>query len=203
MLKWTMESLLRRRAAEIVRGLAPHLRPAGQVLDIGCGTGHNAAALRTRLPGLEVTEADVADLKCVGGAPILFDGLHLPFGNRQFDDGLMLFVLQYCEDAAGLLAEARRVMRRRLLVWQGTWRGGGARAALAVREYVQGRGAFRAARGCGLIRTLGCPLLPRTYYRREPLEALFATAGWRVACCLPKEPPWPGLSRDLYVLARD
>jgi hypothetical protein len=95
------------------------------------------------------------------------------------------------------------VVRRRLLVWQSTWRGGGARVALVVREYVQGRGAFHLARGCRLIRTSRCPLSPRTFYRREQLECLFATAGWRAVCCLPKEPPWLGLSRDLYVLERD
>ena len=203
MLKWTMELLLRRRAAKIARRLAPHFGPAGELLDIGCGTGHNAAALRARWPGLRVTETNVADLKLVGGAPTLFDGLHLPFGDGQFEDGMMLFVLPYCEDAVGLLGEARRVVRRRLLVWQSTWRGGGAKAALVAREYAQGRGAFHLARGCGLLRTPGCPLLPRIYYRREQLESLFRTAGWRAVCCVPKEPPWLGLSRDLYVLERD
>jgi SAM-dependent methyltransferase len=196
-----VDRLLRRRARHLFRRLAPHLPHEGSLLDVGCGTGHNARAVRRRLPGLRVVEADVADMKLVGPPPVLFHG-RLPFAAESFDCGTMLFVLHYPPDPLALLAEARRVIARRLIVIQSTHQGGVSRRLLAAREFAQGRGALAAARRLGLVRTSGAPLAPATLMDRPRLERLFADAGWRTTHRSPQHWPLMRLSRDLYVLEK-
>ena len=61
-MKRVLERMLERRAEALARRIAPFLADDGTVLDIGCGTGHNAAALRVLRPQLAVCEADVVDM---------------------------------------------------------------------------------------------------------------------------------------------
>ena len=196
-----VDTLLRRRGRQLLRRIAPHLPRAGSLLDVGCGTGHNADAIRRHLPGLRVVEADVADMKLVGPPPVLFDRL-LPFPADSFDCGTMLFVLHYPADPLALLGEARRVIVGPLIVIQSTYQGRVARRLLAAREFVQGRAALGAARRLGLVRTRGTPLSPATLMDRTLLRKLFADAGWRVASRSAQRWPLTRLSRDLYVLEK-
>jgi len=62
-MKRLLERLLERRAEALARRISPFLANCDSVLDIGCGTGHNAAALRALRPRLLVYEADVVDMK--------------------------------------------------------------------------------------------------------------------------------------------
>jgi SAM-dependent methyltransferase len=86
-------------------------------LDLGSGTGHDAAALE-RLSGRRVIEADVSNLWCVGPGPVLFDGRRLPFADRAFSACVLIFVLQYVSDPAALWSEIRRVVAGPALVLQ-------------------------------------------------------------------------------------
>lgn len=199
-MKRILNHILVHRAERLAARLAPFIGHGGRWLDIGCGTGHNAAALAARCR-CAFDQADVVDLHVVGPPPVLFNGHALPFASSSFDGALMLFVLQYVADPAPLLREARRVVRGRLLVIQSTWQSHAGLATLRGREWLQGRFALRMARRLGLV---AAPdenaLRPRHYLTRRRLGELFTAAGWYAAHC--QSAPWPlvGLSRDLYVL---
>ncbi len=201
-MKRLFERLLERRAEALARRIAPFLADGGSALDIGCGTGHNAAALRAMYPQLAVWEADVIDMKVVGDTPVLIHDAVLPFPQGRFDYGLLLFVLQYPSDPVPLLREARRVIRHRLLILQSTWGDVRSRWLLRGREWVQGVLAFHVAKRAGLIGPCPCPMSTARLMDRPHLEELFRASGWTVQ--RRQEERWPGtrLSRDLYVLEK-
>ena len=196
-----MTATLRRRASELAARIAPLLPPRGLMLDVGCGTGHNAVALRGRLPELHVHECDIANMKIVGPPPVLFHE-RLPFADDTFDAVALLFVLQYPPDPLSLLREARRVTAGRVIVLQSTHRGDVARRMLAARGFIQGRGAFAVARRLGLVNGCSRALRPQRMFDRDALERLFAAAGLRIVHREPQACSMTGLSRDLYVLER-
>lgn len=194
--------ILARRARQLLARLAPHLPRRGCLLDVGSGTGHNAAAIE-RATHLRVTELDVADLNALGRPAIRFDGRSIPLASRSFDAVTLLFVLHYAPDPVGLLRELRRVSRGPVLILQSVHAGPVARVALWVREWLQGRLAFHVAACLGFVRATACPLQPLRYFTRAELVRQFSAAGLRVASCVASAGQGAGLSRDLYVLERD
>lgn len=93
--------------------------PAGPLLDIGCGIGSYGRILLAGgydWLGVEVKESDCAELARLGLPHRLVDGQTLPFADRHFDAAICVEVLEHIPDPAAFLAEARRVIRRRLLV---------------------------------------------------------------------------------------
>jgi SAM-dependent methyltransferase len=183
----------------LLRRIEPFLPQHGRVLDIGCGTGHNAAGIRASQPRLRVTEADVVNMKVVGRPPVLFTE-RLPFGDGTHDCGLLLFVLHYPQYPIELLREARRVVSGRLIVLQSTYSGGFSRRVLGVREWAQGRAAFGLARRVGLLAPVACPLTPARLMTRATLVHLFRESGWRAVRHSPENWPLTQISRDLFVL---
>ena len=105
--------------------IAPHLVRGQSVLDVGCGAGYVAWLLQQRF-GCAVHATDIGDFRRVPLASFSqFDGLRLPFGDRQFDVVLLSFVLHHVPDVFKplLLAEVRRVSRGKVLVLEDTPRG--------------------------------------------------------------------------------
>jgi len=196
-----MNRILARRARQLLGRLAPHLPREGRLLDVGSGTGHNAAAIEdaTRL---QVTEMDVTDLNTKGRQLVLFDGQNIPFGNSDFDAVLLLYVLHYAADPMGLVQELGRVARTRVIIMQSVYYGPIGRVVLWLRDWIQGRLAFRVAARLGLVPRGPCPMQPMRYYTRKELAAVFQKANLRILTR--SDSPWPclGLSRDLYVLER-
>ncbi|MBI5760080.1 MAG: methyltransferase domain-containing protein [Planctomycetales bacterium] len=195
--------LATRRADLLAKRISPHLPRAGRVLDVGSGTGHNAAALRA-MTNLEFAEADVVDMHTVGNGPALFDGHRLPFGDGEFAASLLLFVLHYPDDPLQLMREAGRVTAGRVLVLQSTYRGGVGLALLKFREFWLGRFAFRLARITRFIGRVPCPLRPRRFWTREELIELGRRAQLTLREVVIETSPghFSGhrfLSRDLFV----
>ena len=105
--------------------LEPHLDGVGSVLDVGCGSGYVAWQLGQRFAG-EVHAVDIGDFRRVPVANFApFDGRRLPYPDGRFDLVLFSFVLHHVPDVFKplLLAEARRVARRKLVVLEDTPRG--------------------------------------------------------------------------------
>ena len=109
---------------------------------------------------------------------------------------------QLPRDPVHLLREARRVVRHSLIILQSTQAGAISRRILASREWLQGRGAFQAARTLGVVRGCGSSLRPKTLMDPPRLHKLFADAGWRVSKHEPQHWPLTRVSRDLFVLER-
>ena len=142
----------------------------------------------------------MVDFHVVGGGPVLFDGVRLPFADRVFDACLLAFVLSYPDDPAALLREAGRVASRRVLVLQSSPRGRAGQLALRLRSWVQGPLAFRLCAMLRLIPPARAPLRSRRMLSREQVGELAGLAGLKLARVVP-EPGLLGLvSRDLFVL---
>jgi SAM-dependent methyltransferase len=103
------------RARWTARKLTQFLQPTDRVLDFGAGDCRLAALLQRKI-GCEVVPVDVEDFNQTRLRLTLFDGKHLPFPDDSFDIVLLIFVLHHAEDVQAVLAEARRVSRRAVLV---------------------------------------------------------------------------------------
>ena len=104
------------RFDERLRWLLGFIRAGDRVLDLGCGDGSFAAALLGA--GAQVTMADVAAGALVraqvaapaGQAVQVAEDGPLPFPDAAFDLAWCGETLEHVADAAGLAAEARRVI---------------------------------------------------------------------------------------------
>jgi ubiquinone/menaquinone biosynthesis C-methylase UbiE len=92
----------------------------GDCLDLGCGTGHLAAAILGRAPDARVTGVDFAPAYVahaqgrddVAGATFqVGDACGLPFPRASFDRVLSLLMLHFVPRAPDAVAEMRRVTR--------------------------------------------------------------------------------------------
>jgi SAM-dependent methyltransferase len=96
------------------------LGDAASCLDVGCGTGVLAKAIRARDPATLVVGIDPAGDFIVRLAAELADGrswfcrgdaMRLPFADSRFDATLGLLILQHMADPAHVLSEMRRATR--------------------------------------------------------------------------------------------
>ncbi len=137
------------------------LEPGASLLEIGCGTGHFAAALSAagfRVAGVDPALAMLAVAR--ERVPVACaDGQRMPFRDGAFDGAFLVAVLEFARDPVALLREARRVARRRVVVLtlaSGSW--------LGLRRRVSG--------------WLGHPIFARVSFRtRARLLALAREAG--------------------------
>ena len=196
-----LEAILARRAERLVARFRRFLPQDGRVLDVGAGTGHNAAAVG-RTTGLAVVETDVARMR-TSGALVLFGGRTLPFRDGAFACSLLLYVLHYARDPVRLLAEARRVSTGPVIVLQAVHhRGWIGRRVLPVWEMVSGRLAFEVARRAGLVPP-DCPLslIPRCQLSHDDVVEIAARAGLRPRHVDRRGLRWLGVGSELLVLA--
>jgi SAM-dependent methyltransferase len=84
-------------------------------LEVGCGDGALLGELAARgfggrLEGLEITRAavDIASARSGVDAVALYDGEHIPAGDRAYDLGILSHVLEHVPDPRALLEEAAR-----------------------------------------------------------------------------------------------
>lgn len=98
-----------RRIRVLASSIASLLPDRAKVLDVGCGSGDIANALRAFKPGLTIEGVDVLVRPDTAVPVRQFDGKHLPFGNLTFDYALLIDVLHHTDDPAALLGEVSRV----------------------------------------------------------------------------------------------
>ncbi|MEP1094374.1 MAG: class I SAM-dependent methyltransferase [Cyclobacteriaceae bacterium] len=84
-------------------------------LDIGSGTGRFAKFLLSR--GHEVKAIDVVDKSEHPDLGMkIYDGKSIPFGNKQFDTSVLMFVLHHTDHVRELLKECIRVTQKTIVI---------------------------------------------------------------------------------------
>jgi ubiquinone/menaquinone biosynthesis C-methylase UbiE len=105
------------RSRWTARKLAQFISSTDRVLDVGAGDCRLSVLLKKKV-GCEVVPVDVEDFNETDLALTIFDGKKLPFPDDSFDAVLLIFVLHHAEDAKAVLEEARRVSRKRVIVFE-------------------------------------------------------------------------------------
>ncbi|MBL8829925.1 MAG: class I SAM-dependent methyltransferase [Planctomycetaceae bacterium] len=105
------------RARWTLRRLRAHIKSTDHVLDIGAGDCRVDELLQRKV-GCQVTPVDVEDFNTTSLPLTMFDGTRLPFEDNSFDVSLVIFVLHHAQDPRAVLAEARRVTRRHVIVFE-------------------------------------------------------------------------------------
>ena len=180
MLKSTFDAVMERRSRRLIDLVGAWLPAEGPLLDLGSGTGHLSAALEREL-GVEVVAADVSDLHVMGRPPVLVADGVLPFEEGTFSAALLVFMLHYPDDPAGLLAEAARVTRGPIILVQSLYSGRLGYAWLRVREFLWTTVAFHVSRLIGYVPPEAeFTMHARRFYTAPGLRRDLAAAGLRV-----------------------
>ncbi len=107
--------ILKARAKNLAGMVSPYLKKNELILDIGPASCTVTEALIDQ--GLRVFPLDVENFSIVDTVlPTLYDGDKMPFKNDQFDTSLILFVLHHTPDPAKVLAEAKRVSKKIIIL---------------------------------------------------------------------------------------
>ena len=103
-----------RRGYNCAETLDPLFAHTGLTLDIGAGTGVVGAALRARgrrVVGVDISAQMLRRAIDRGVPAVRADALSLPLGSSSVDDAYSVWVFHVVGDQAGVLREARRVLR--------------------------------------------------------------------------------------------
>ena len=107
--------ILKSRARDLTKMVLPYLSKGEFILDIGPASCTVTEALIDQ--GLHVFPLDVENYSIVDTVlPTLYDGDRMPFRDNQFDTSLILFVLHHTPDPARVLAEAKRVSKKIIIL---------------------------------------------------------------------------------------
>jgi SAM-dependent methyltransferase len=180
MVKALLDAVMERRARRLLDEVRAWLPAEGPVLDLGSGTGHLSARVEREL-GLEVVGADVSDMHVVGRPPVPIADGALPFADGTFSAALLIFMLHYPSDPAGVLAEAARVTRGPIILVQSLHSDRFGYAWLRGREFFWSYVAFHASRLVGYVSAdARFTMAARRFYTARALERDVAAAGLRV-----------------------
>jgi SAM-dependent methyltransferase len=104
------------RSERVTRSVAGHIGRATSLLDVGCGDGQNTLRLAEQVGATRVVGVDVLirERTVIDVHP--YDGLHIPFGDQEFDYVVLLDVLHHCTEPVQVLREALRVAKRGVIL---------------------------------------------------------------------------------------
>ncbi len=112
---------LDQRAEEFVSAFGEFIPRNSQVLDIGGGWGFYVEPLQ-RLRGCQVTVLDVVEPGLHKAPVITYPGGEMPFPDKSFDVSMLITVLHHVKSPEEVLAEAKRVTRRSVIVVEDLYR---------------------------------------------------------------------------------
>lgn len=179
-MKSILDAVMQRRARQLMAQVRGWLPTEGPVLDLGSGTGHLSDRLEREL-GLDVVTADVSDIHVVGRAPVLVADGVLPFEEGTYKAALLIFVLSYPNDPAGVLVEVARVTRGPIILVQSLHSGRLGYAWLRVREFLWTTVGFHVSKFVGYVpRDAEFTMHPRRFYTAPELRRELVAAGLRI-----------------------
>jgi ubiquinone/menaquinone biosynthesis C-methylase UbiE len=180
MLKSIFDAVMERRARQLMRQVGAWLPTEGPLLDLGSGTGHFSARLEREL-GLEVVTADVSDMHVVGRPPILIADGVLPFEEGTYTAALLIFMLAYPNDPAGLLTEVARVTRGSIILVQTLYSNRFGYVWLRIREFIWTIVAFHVSKLLGYVPPEAeFTMNTRRFYTDQALRRDVVAAGLRI-----------------------
>ncbi|MCX7012911.1 MAG: class I SAM-dependent methyltransferase [Candidatus Sumerlaeota bacterium] len=182
-----------RRTRILARRIADWLPRGARVLDVGCGDGNIDWRIAQCRPDVAIEGIDVLVRPSTRIPVKAFDGRTLPYPDQSFDAVLFVDVLHHARDPGSLLAEARRVASRCVVIKDHLREGWGAAPALRFMDWV-GNERHHVA-------------LPYTYWTRAQWAAALRRAGLQCDACerrLRLYPWWADwiFGRSLQVLMR-
>jgi len=147
------------------------MRPYLLGANLNVGSGHGFFSQAARQAGIRMTSLEVAvhDGAVDRGELALYDGAHMPFRDGAFDASIAMYVLHHTVDPATVLAEMKRVSRRRVILVEELYRHLPGKLRLAFLDY-----AVNATSG------LKSPIRWRSYLTRGRLTELANAGGWAV-----------------------
>lgn len=125
-----------RRVRMLSKHLAELIPRNAELLDVGCGDGLLANLIIQERKDINVKGVDIL-LREKSFFPIdKFDGEHLPYADNRFDVIMFVDVLHHTADPNILLAEAKRVARKHIIIKDHTKMGFLSGATLRFMDYV-------------------------------------------------------------------
>jgi SAM-dependent methyltransferase len=179
---------------KVLASLFARLIPSGakSLLDVGCGDGILAREIHELRPDIIVQGLDVFARPNAAIPVTVFDGVHLPFAQGEFDVIMFADVLHHTADPRVLLREAVRVAGQGVAIKDHLMQGFLASRTLAFMDWMG-----NAAHGVAL---------PYNYWRPDQWTAAFreldlAPGAWETSLRLY---PWPArllFERSLHFVA--
>ena len=198
MMKSIFDSVMERRARQLMKQVSGWLPSTGPLLDLGSGTGHVSAWLEREL-GIEVVAADVSDIHVVGPPPVMIGDGTLPFEKETFTTALLFFMLAYPSDPAAVLREAARVTRGPIILVQSLYSGRFGYSWHRGREFLWTIVAFHFSKFLGYVpRDAQFTMRTRRFYTADTLRETLANAQLKIRSHR-ERPVLPG--RSLVVAA--
>lgn len=128
-----------RRARVLAASLAARIPAGASVLDVGCGDGTVGHLIAEIDPTISIRGVEVAPRPRCRIACLPFDGRTIPLDDASVDVCLFVDVLHHTLNIPELLAEARRVSRRHVLVKDHACETALDRAVLSFMDWVGNR----------------------------------------------------------------
>ena len=110
------KAVFERRIQVLASTLADFLPKNARVLDVGCGSGTLAKAIMALRPDVTIEGIDVLVRPNTDIPVTEFDGTVIPMADKSYDVALIVDVLHHTDDPARLMAEARRVTTRGIVI---------------------------------------------------------------------------------------
>lgn len=105
-----------RRTRVLAKVIAPLIPDNASVLDVGCGDGTIDALMARQRPDISFRGVDVF-VRPTTHIPVeVFDGIHLPAADKSYDVVSFVDVLHHTADPNTLIAEAKRVARKLVIL---------------------------------------------------------------------------------------
>lgn len=106
-----------RRAQRFSEYCRNYIEKDKKILDIGLGNGVIAKQIKedynANIIGIDVIDYNSTDIPL-----ILYDGKTIKFKTNNFDIVLIIEVLHHCEDLSAVLMEAKRVCRKKMIIFE-------------------------------------------------------------------------------------